>query len=302
MGANNPQQQHFNPEMLLKNFCNESGQLWVNRGGRVFPSKPNNIFKQKDLYTMFNIDYAVSANNYEEFLDSITKDYECEEGLGTIESHAEPAIQRIVEHVRLGRHPQLSSGQRKAMQEFLIAMARRNPESQRRVGMFDGPRDVFYEVTKAKADSDGFPLGEREALYNNPQVIQLKHIVGQNSRARFSAGQHSILKTETDKFCAETGLGIAAIQIPCKSFVIGSHGIALVESEDGSIVGWLPISSDVAICATAYPSKDWLLLIDEYNNSQLIDQINEASAKNSQMIAGRSETLVRSLNPRPVAG
>ena len=53
MGANRPKRNHFVPEMLLKNFCDDRGFLWIgdqelgkcngSRGSREEPNRPRRI-------------------------------------------------------------------------------------------------------------------------------------------------------------------------------------------------------------------------------------------------------------------
>ena len=83
-----------------------------------------------------------------DFLNSIEKSYEYEERLSEIESKAAPAVQQIVEQVRQGKCPQLSIELRDAWKRFLIAIARRTPESQDRVVGLTGHVDAFYEASK----------------------------------------------------------------------------------------------------------------------------------------------------------
>ena len=294
MGANNPERQHYIPRMLLKRFCDDNRRLWVNDGDKIYHSKPKNVFVERDLYTTLDIGHASSAKNYE-----------CERALGDIESRAAPAVHQIIKQAHRGKCPQLSRSLRDAWKQFLLASARRTPESQKRVSAGSDFDDVFYEAAMAVATRDSYPLPAKEILYSDLRVLRMAQIAESNSNAKFAAGYDPHLQRQTAKFCGETGLGVAVIRIPGESFVIGSHGLAIVKSgvaQDRTDVGWLPISYDVAVCATAFPDREWLRFLDRDNGgAEFIVATNEASAKNSSMIAGRSQELVRSLNPRQVA-
>ena len=79
-----------------------------------------------------------------------------------------------------------------------------------------------------------------------------------------------------------------------------SHGLTIVE-RDGSIKGsWLPIAHDVAIWFTGFPNKGYMLYLDRKKES-IIKTINRATVAQSGIIAGRSETLVRSLMRKRVS-
>ena len=143
MGRNKPKRNHYIPQMLLKNFCGESGRVWVDDGKKIYSTNPRNVFVQGHLYTKSIFGNSPKDTDHEDFLNSIEKSYEYEERLSEIESRATPAVQEIVDHVRQGKCPQLSIELRDAWKRFLIAIARRTPESQNRVAGLTGHVDAF---------------------------------------------------------------------------------------------------------------------------------------------------------------
>ena len=97
-----------------------------------------------------------------------------------------------------------------AWKQFLFAIPRRTPESQERISPTKlGPEDVFYQAALQGTNGDNLPLPAKESFYGSPRVAELQKMVMSNINARFAAGDHPRLASETAKFCAETGLCIA---------------------------------------------------------------------------------------------
>ena len=171
MVRNTPKRDHYIPQILLKNFCDASGRVWVGDGEKIYSANPKNVFVQGHLYTRSMFGQSSRYTDHGDFLNSIEKSYEYEERLSEIESKAAPAVQQIVEQVRQGKCPQLSIELRDAWKRFLIAIARRTPESQDRVVGLTGHVDAFYEASKHVANSDAYPLPDRETLYQDARVV-----------------------------------------------------------------------------------------------------------------------------------
>ena len=51
MEHSEPKRQHYIPEMLLRNFCNPYGRVWVADGAKVYETHPRNVFVESHLYT-----------------------------------------------------------------------------------------------------------------------------------------------------------------------------------------------------------------------------------------------------------
>ena len=301
MGANNPARQHYIPEFLLRNFLDASGRLWVydKVRGKVYPTNAKKAFVQNNAYTTYRFEHIEKNAEYEKFVDSITKDYkyEVENFAKHIESKASPVILRIIEKARSSEFPQLSKEQADSWKRFMLTMARRTPESRKRVASASD-RDVFYEAAKKRADEVNYDLPDRESLYQDPRILKLRDLEMANVDAKFAAGDSPRERIEEDRFCRETGLRVATIRYPSPrdSFLIGSHGLAIVQSRhtnDAVNGSWLPIAHDVAVSATSARDKEFLLVLDE-KSKRVVETINAASDSQSQIIAGRSEELVRS--------
>lgn len=76
--------------MLLKNFSNERGRIWVGDGKKVYASKPKDVFVQGHLYTKLDLSNVQGIVDSQAFLESVPKSYEFEERLGEIEGAAAP--------------------------------------------------------------------------------------------------------------------------------------------------------------------------------------------------------------------
>ena len=300
MSTKNPVRQHYIPELLLRNFLDDKGLLWVydKDQEKIYPTTEKNAFVIKDMYTAFRFEHIEKNTEFEIFINSIIKDYryETKNLARDIESKAAPAISRIIEKVRSNGFPQLSEDQANNWKRFMLSMARRTPESRKRATSISDD-DAFYIAAKACADKINYNLPNKEILYQDPRVLKLKELLMANVHAKFSAGDSSRERKEEDRFCRETGICVAVISNPRpkNGFLIGSHGLAIVQSHlsNNSIEGsWLPIAHDVAVLATSAPDKEHLLVIN-HKRTYVVEEINAASALQSNIIVGKSEELVR---------
>ena len=104
-------------------------------------------------------------------------------------------------------------------------------------------------------------------------------------------------KPRVIKILGASGLRIARIPRPNRSFVIGSYALALV-THRGRSHAWLPISHDVAV--EPLPGRPWEEEMVELTQDDDIRAINETSFGLSSIVAARSERLLRSLaNMKP---
>lgn len=287
--------------MLLKHFVDLNGHLWVAFDGKVFPSNQINAFVIRDLYTKSDFSNARPRTDFDDFLESIAKNYDFEDQLSEFEAKADPVVLHILARARSGQSPQLARVEREAWGQFAFALARRTPEAQQRVSAKTNRDDVFYQTVKESADRENFPLPSKEQLMADVRIQTLRDLVIANTDATFAAGDHPHLRNETTKFLSETGLCVGIIKLSDKEFIIGSHGLAIVEPEfdrDPAAGSWIPIAPDVAIKVTPFPDKEFFVALDAANDGErTIAAINAASAK-SRMIAGRSQRLIRSMMPK----
>ena len=101
---NNPKQQHYIPQMLLKHFVDDMDQLWLFEQNvpnkRVEKRNIKSIFRKRNVYTFTNPDGS--------------RDYSTEFFLSKLESAADPVVCKIFEHARNGKPPSLTLAEREA--------------------------------------------------------------------------------------------------------------------------------------------------------------------------------------------
>ena len=274
---------HYIPQFLQRSFCDD-GQLWAGDKDTktVFSPNTKKLFAEKDL----NIDHDLE--------DIDTKDDKAEKRLGKIEADAKKVVDEIIKKARRRKPFRLSSDERDSWKQFYLAMCRRTPE----FIMKDLLNDEHFESAWASAiehvcaSTDS--IDSRSVLSSkNQDILKIKNSMKQNNKARFASGDHRTLKEEDEQFRKNTGMLIAVIDIQKRSFVIGSIGITTVDS--GEARGcWLPVSHDVAVMPTPYPGREILWTLDR-SKEHVIKRINMSTVQQSRFIAGRSQTLVRSL-------
>ena len=241
MSSTGPKRHHYIPEMLLRNFCDHDGFLWVGNvpTGEVRKSKPHNEFVKNRLYAERSVGSRLG------FLKP--KDNKYEISLSRLEGNAAPIIKRLIASFRYKKQPVLSEQDETTIKEFLFAMARRTPESQGRIMSSEGFGDVFYEVAREKAERDNYPLPSKSELLQDPDVVRLMQAVRGNMFAGFAAGDDERLRSELDKFCNETSLTFWVIRASRRSFAIGSHGIGILSVCRNEKQTCLPLSHDVCV-------------------------------------------------------
>ena len=155
-----------------------------------------------------------------------------------------------------------------------------------------------YEATKKVAKKESYMgLPDKNSLLSDPHISKFRDTIESNVGAKFAAGDHPHEREEVERFCRETGLCVVVIGMRNRSFVIGSHGLAIVQSRyknDPAMGSWLPIAHDVAVAYTPFPDKEFLRRLDR-DSDLIIKRINRASATQSRKIAGRSKDLICSL-------
>ena len=248
----------------------------------IFKSSPNDAFKVGDLNTDHDLDNVDIKHDTNERL------------LQRVESDAAPGIQRIISRVRNNEPPDLSPGDRDSWKRFYHASCRRTPEfSDEMLNLNERFDDVWSFAVDRLFCEAGMVAPDSVLVGQDPRLKKIKAAVKQNTKARFSSGDHPHLQADVERFCRDTGLHIAVIRCRKRSFVIGSHGVAIVcrGTARGS---WLPIAHDVAVAPTSHPDSDWLRPLDR-STEHIIKKINTAAIQQSRFVAGNSEPLIRSL-------
>lgn len=280
-------QHHYISKFLIHNFCDDNGQVWVGDKieENIFKRAPNKVFKVGDLNTDHDLDNIDIKHDTNEQL------------LQRVESDAAPAIQRIISHARNNEPPDLSPNERDSWKRFYHASCRRTPEfSDEMLNLNERFDDVWSFAVDRLFCEAGMVAPDSVLVGQYPELRKIKAAAKQNTKARFHSGDHPLLQADVEQFCRNTGLLIAVIRCRKRSFVIGSHGVAIVRR--GAALGsWLPIAHDVAVAPTSRPDSDWLLPLD-HSAEHIIKKINTAAIQQSRFFAGRSEPLIRSLVAR----
>lgn len=284
---------HYLPQMLLRHFCSRDGRLWVARKGQdqPFRTKPRRVFAENDLNTQH-----IPVANPDGTGWTFRRDRSSEDALTQIEGAAADPIHQVIMSARKQRHPQLGPDAQDALKRFFFAIARRTPESQKRIRTPHAEaRHELHVWLSRKAESEGVPLPSEGDFYAIPGVRELMDQLFRNADARMAAGMIPSVRRLEDQFFKTRALAVLAITHPKNGFIVGSHGIAIVQGLPPS--SWLPIASDVAI---AYHDDNQSEQIGFFGtqDDKVTRAINDASANNSTMIAGRSRQLIAGMMER----
>ena len=292
MPQGDTRQPHYIPEFLLKNFTDEDGNLWGahRKTHKPFKTTPGKIFRQRDLYVSHDIAPSTSELQYK-------TDYATREGeISKLEGLAKPIIDQIIESARQKRRPNISDDERRIFKEFFLSIYRRNPTILEQ--MKDDFEDTYYQAASKTAATTGYSLPAKENLYQNLEITKLRNLSRQNTLSRFATGDHGILREDAENQIRKSGLCIVNIINPRRSFIIGSSAFS-IKQHGKPEPSLLPIASDTAVALHSNPDQEILLILKhDGRGDEKIGAINFNSAAQSDIFAGRSETLVRSLMNR----
>ena len=284
---------HYLPQMLLKHFCDTDGFLWVARQGRdqPFRTTPRNVFAENELYTKH-----IPVADRDRTGWTFQRDRSSEDVLAKIENAAADPIRQVITTARKQQLPRLGLAAQGSLKRFFFAIARRTPESQKRVRTPDAEaRHELYVRLCREAQTQGVPLPSERDFYENPVVRELMDRLFRNADASMAAGTIPSVRQFEDRFFKVRALAVLAITQPTRSFIVGSHGIAIVEGlPPGS---WLPIASDVAIAYHDDHQREKIGFLG-IKDDDVIRAINDASAYHSTMIAGSSRQLIAAMMER----
>jgi hypothetical protein len=276
-----PKRHHFVPQMLLRLFTDEDGNLYyfskqfADRGIQV--AKPENLFCQTHLY---------STKSKEGVLDVHLERY-----YARLESAAKPVIDKILSAARSGERPGLSTQERETWDLFFCNQWKRVPEIGQKVFDRENIETRIQRLT-ANLEARRGPLTPEEAR----NIQDPKWVERVKRNAMVDALKHP--SPQVLKLLKQKGLAIAVIRKPAKSFVIGSVPVVKLNYlgrehlSDPTVEVWLPIASDVAVSPAPVPQRSEF--IDEISDV-CIRHINSATLKQSKIIAGRSHKLIVSL-------
>lgn len=275
---NTPKKHHLVAQMVLRRFCDLSGQFYVfNRKapGLGFARKETDAtFFERHLYT------ATAADQ--------TKDVTLEKEFARKESGWNHTIGKIVSTARSGSA--FDPTDVASLGEFFYYQWIRTPDFLRGL---DSTRDAtsILITALARIDSEGRLSDAEKAELSKPESlarIKQNAIVSAVSQAQTVA--LSILKACNFRLAVLSGQ---------QDFVIGSYPVAFVVAPSQAIMAapamelWLPIASDVAI----YP--DWgasSTTVSPMSDARAVE-INRTIANQSTLIGARSAATLAQVIP-----
>lgn len=275
-----PTRHHFVPQLLLRHFTDADGRLWVfdKRAGLIQRRKTIDAFSENNLHKKIPLRGSPDID-LEFWLNS------------EIETPASPIIEKIINRVESGLLPNLSAPEKRTWARFFYTQFKRTPDALKKLIPVDA-FDIKLDDAISKFEKQFRPLTESEkAGFRSPENrIQFRKNVWLDTLRMDGP--------EVERVLMNSGLLFAHINIPSKSFVIGSNPVIEFRPENGARIGspgvevWLPISSSVAITPTSLTSSEMIVKI---NDPSQVRKLNLAVLGQSTLIAGKSESLIRSL-------
>ena len=261
-----PKRHHYVPNMILRNFTNDGGQLhcWRRAGtkNKIWKAPPENAFVVGHLYT-----------KRDEFGNP---DMSIEKDLSVVEGNAAAVIDKVINCSLNGNCPRLSPSERERLGRFIDHQHRRTPEIH---ALIDNDLENWEADLLASFEREygRLPTEEERAEIEDPE---LRRRMKQKMIADLAG-----LPPEDDvlKLYAERPIEFRVIRNERKSFVIGSR------SEPGK---WFPVHKQVVFRLVAEDGPDSLT---EIHDMAVVRRINKETVRDSLAFAGPSEQLVQSL-------
>lgn len=261
-----------------RRFTDVEGKLYVfdkcdPRAG-VRHKVPKKSFVQRDLNTIEQTDGS--------------RDTSLEAWYSKLETEVAPTIEKIVDAARARRTPNLTEVQRNVWDNFSYHQQKRAPDIFRKLGLEQRfGESLEREIAQLEREIGPLPAEVLEELKSPKTARRMIQHASVHARGR---GSEQVIAA-----LAERGIAIAMIAKPNKSFILGDHPMARM-GPDGNLGHpatelWFPIASDVAVSpwGPAFAEKLYLFSGDD------VRRVNTVIAENSNIIAGRSEALIRSL-------
>jgi hypothetical protein len=267
---------HYIPEMILRNFLtrDEGLHFWRREFhlGQVKTTTPDNLFLEDELYTWVD--------------DAGEPDVSLEHWFGSMESVGARFINELLAVVRSGRAPKLDEQAWQFVHLFQYYSGKRSPAWHNRFV----PKEEVIALAKSLAE-------ERRQTDPDCQEMEEPHDLDRVMKNARIVAQGTPPPDELFALMQSRGLAIY-VAPPGASFIVGDHPTAMARipaipggTASGKIA-FTPIAYDMAIGYFARPRR---VHVDHLTRPQ-IRTMNEAMARQSAMIAGKSDALVRSLS------
>lgn len=278
MSSNAPHRHHYVPRMVQRNFINASGGLFFwRRGmpiGEVRSTKPSNLFVEDNLYTIVDKEGK--------------RDHSVELWFARLEAMAAPFIQQFIKIVRHGLTPIMDPAHWDLWHIY-------NYHAQKRTEAWHTrslTREDFLAVMQANSTE------EQWSDHLKAWEADLENVLREVNNARIASQAYPMPDDMLEEF---RGKGLAIyVAPPRSSFILGDDmsGNAMISSRRGAAaahrVEFMPIAPDVAVgyCNTRGVFVDRV-------DAKDVRRMNEAMARQSYLIAGRSEAQIASLSRVP---
>lgn len=257
--------QHFIPEMLLKNFS-----FCKNGRKRLYFFDKNSSRKRVKETSPHS--FCVEENIYTKYGEDGNRDVSAERDYSNLEARTGEIIKKIMEAVRTKKFPQLSCDERRTLCHFVICQGSRIPDRADPVTWRDFiVRSVKNPKTLKK------PREEIEAERAKERLEFL---------TRYREAPEKLLSFLEDK-----GPVIRVVREGEENFVIGSNPVLVIEPDNHLSEPWLPIAPNVAVTVCSTRGNDGFIESGDLD----IHSFNRDIFRQSSMIAGNSEKLIRSV-------
>ena len=281
---------HQVPAWHLKHFSRKNGKkdmLWVGSKDtrKIWQATVQETFFRKNANTRTDYRSPVDGDPVPEKSD---KD---EKILANFDSKAAPAVTQLISLARQWRDAKAPFlVDLETCKETIVVQARRAGESQDRTGLDEDKTDLYLYLCSKLAEEQGQQLPSTEDLLSDPRGTNLFNVLSQNHRAKFASGDHPILASKETEFLAPLGLNITVIGNPTHEFIIGSHGITIMETNQGMNT-WLPVAPDVAISFFDRPRTIGISICPD----EFVERHNRAALALSTQVAGPSKAVIEEL-------
>jgi hypothetical protein len=276
--AKPPRRHHTVAVMMLKNFTDENGLLWVyNKSNpHIRQSTPDAVFYENDFHTQINKDG--------------TKDTSLEAFFAGLEGETNHLIQKICGAARAGELPGLSKTERKTWDQFLFYQWKRSPDFLKSAGFERDFEAVLGEVLQDFEKQFRPMTDDERALVQKPSF---KKDIKRSARVVALRDPGQTVQPALNQL----GLAVGRLLNPNKSFIIGTKPVTKLAPKDRTTLGdpevevWLPIASDIVVCMVPNGGSEMLANLDDKS----VRELNEVIFRESTTIASRSSALIASL-------
>ncbi len=220
-----------------------------------------------------------------------SRDDAVETFLSRLEDKAAPILRRILDAASHGGLTSLSKSEWDVVNEFTVAQAKRSPDSfTKRPRGFD--MNAYYTGLLARFEQDVRPFTEEERAYFYSDVLTDRLTRNAQVEATLGMGE------ELAEAMRYVGLFVMRTTHRNRAFIVGSNPVAKMTLPGDTMIGspnvelWLPLSSQVALARCGPPTYEYR----DLNDQRWFRNINTAVAKQSTIVAGRAEALVKSVS------